>query len=87
MWRGFELILLYSNTLVLNIKKILNTWVQNCHCQMAKTNTTQRIQPLKLPPAGHYSQVKLKTLLSMSNFTHFLPVDPIKIWLSRLYGV
>jgi len=27
----------------------------------------------------HYSQVKLKTLLSMSNFTHFLPVYPIKI--------
>ena len=28
---------------------------------------------------NHYSQVKLKALLSMSNFTHFLPVDPIKI--------
>ena len=27
----------------------------------------------------HYSQVKLKTLLSMSNFTHLLPVSPIKI--------
>jgi transposase len=27
----------------------------------------------------HYSQVKLKTQLSMSNLTHFLPVDPIKI--------
>jgi len=32
-------------------------------------------------PYTHYSQVKLKTLLSMSNFTHFLPVYPIKIWL------
>ncbi|HYO05405.1 MAG TPA: hypothetical protein VER14_00295, partial [Phototrophicaceae bacterium] len=30
-------------------------------------------------PRAHYSQVKLKTLLSMSNLTHFLPVDPIKI--------
>lgn len=28
---------------------------------------------------GHYSQVKLKALLSMSNLTHILPVDPIKI--------
>jgi len=28
---------------------------------------------------GHYSQVKLKTLLSLSNFTHFLPIDPIKV--------
>ncbi|WP_445176357.1 hypothetical protein [Microcoleus sp.] len=28
---------------------------------------------------AHYSQVKLKALLSMSNFTHILPVDPIKI--------
>jgi hypothetical protein len=32
----------------------------------------------------HYSQVKLKTLLSMSNLTHFLPVDPIKIGSSLL---
>ncbi|WP_445174443.1 hypothetical protein [Microcoleus sp.] len=28
---------------------------------------------------AHYSQVKVKALLSMSNFTRFLPVDPIKI--------
>jgi hypothetical protein len=28
---------------------------------------------------SHYSQVKLKTLLSMSNLTHLLPGDPIKI--------
>ena len=27
----------------------------------------------------HYSQVKLKALLSMSKITHLLPVDPIKI--------
>jgi len=27
---------------------------------------------------GHYSQVKLKTLLSMSNFTHLLPVSQLK---------
>ncbi|MEG4127313.1 hypothetical protein QUA30_27790, partial [Microcoleus sp. Pol14C2] len=29
------------------------------------------------PPPRHYSQVKLKALLSMSKITHLLPVDPI----------
>ena len=29
--------------------------------------------------AAHYSQVKLKALLSMSKITHLLPVYPIKI--------
>ncbi|MEG5164561.1 hypothetical protein QUB37_29820, partial [Microcoleus sp. AT3-A2] len=33
-------------------------------------------QPIRAAPPGHYSQVKLKALLSMSNFTHLLPVDP-----------
>jgi membrane protease subunit (stomatin/prohibitin family) len=42
------------------------------------------IENISMPPEveaalDHYSQVKLKTLLSMSNFTHFLPVEPIKI--------
>jgi len=35
-------------------------------------------QALKNIP-DHYSQVKLKALLSMSKITHLLPVYPIKI--------
>jgi hypothetical protein len=34
---------------------------------------------LETPSSHHYSQVKLKALLSMSKITHLLPVYPIKI--------